>query len=101
MASDRDCAQSSDRRQVWRPQIKSSFCARKLALERTVREHLYCGDRESDAGAFGLHYATLVRRDSTTNEVIDGDDFYVVGRARKSFEAFECRAIRLRIAPGT
>ena len=53
-----------------------------------------------DAGAFGLHYATFVRRDSTTNEVIDGDDFYVVGTARKSFETFEYRAIRLRIAPG-
>jgi hypothetical protein len=54
----------------------------------------------ADARAFDLHYATFVRRDSTTNEVIDGDDFYLVGTARKSFETFEYRAIRLRIAPG-
>jgi hypothetical protein len=32
--------------------------------------------------------------------VIDGDDFYAVGTARKSFETFECCAIRLRTAPG-
>jgi hypothetical protein len=54
----------------------------------------------ADARAFDLHYATFVRRDSTTNEVIDGDEFYLVGTARKSFETFEYRAIRLRIAPG-
>ena len=83
------------------PRVRESTgwpCAsRRTSFTGLTRRDIYgC----ADAGAFGLHYATFVRRNSTTNEVIDGDDFYVVGTARKSSETFEYRAIRLRIAPG-
>jgi hypothetical protein len=91
--------------QDWQDEAPSPCPGKHRLALRFSADLVHWSDRRDlygcmDAGAFGLHYATFVRRDSTTNEVIDGDDFYVVGTARKSFETFEYRAIRLRIAPG-
>lgn len=58
--------------------------------------HVRC----ANAGVLGLPYTSFGRRDSTTNEVIDGDDFFVVGTVR-SFQTLQYRAILLRAAAGS
>jgi hypothetical protein len=91
--------------QDWQDEAPSPCPGKHRLALRFSTDLVHWSDRRdiygcADAGAFGLHYASFVRRDSSSNEAIDADDFYVVGTARKSFETFEYRAIRLRIAPG-
>jgi hypothetical protein len=59
-----------------------------LAL-RLSKDLIHWSDRRDiygclDAREFGVHYATFVRHDSSTNDVIDFDDFYLVGTAPKN-----------------
>ncbi|MBV9971210.1 MAG: hypothetical protein JO228_14585 [Xanthobacteraceae bacterium] len=90
--------------QDWQDQAPSPCPGKHRLALRFATDLVHWSERRNiygctDAAVFDLHYATFVRRDSSTNEVIDGDDFYVVGTGRKSAEAFEYRAIRLRLGP--
>jgi hypothetical protein len=91
--------------QDWQDEAASQCPGKHRLALRFSMDLVHWSDRRDiygclDAREFGMHYATFVRRDSSTNEVIDLDDFYLVGSARKPSDMFEYRAIHLRVEPG-
>jgi hypothetical protein len=91
--------------QDWQDEAPSPCPGKHRLALRFSKDLIHWSDRRDiygclDGPQFGMHYATFVRRDSSTNEIVDPGDFYVVGTARKSYETFEYRAIHLRIEAG-
>jgi hypothetical protein len=91
--------------QDWQDEAPSQCPGKHRLALRFSKDLIHWSDRRDiygclDAREFAMHYATFIRHDSSTNEAIDLDDFYLVGTARKTAEIFEYRAIHLRIELG-